>query len=501
VSEGSRFSIYQVSTADKDGGAEAVAFNLFQSYRERGHVSVLAVGTKRTPDDGIVVIDNDRCRGNWARLCVGLANRMDPQRQRSGTRKFLRQLISYPIGQPARWFRIMNGHEDFDYPATRHLLDLLPTHPDILHCHNLHGGYFDLRALPWLSRRLPVVLTLHDAWLSSGHCAHSPSECEQWKTGCAKCSHISLPRRILTDGSAFNWRVKQGILLRSRLFVVTPSRWLLERMRDSILAPSIIGCRVIPNGVDLRIFQPGDRSQARSSVGFRDEERVILFVAHGIRENPWKDYPMLRSAVEALVRMEGGRKVRLVGLGESHGIESFGKDIMLQFVPYQTDEHVVAQYYRAADIYVHPSRIDTFPNTVLEAMACGIPVVASRVGGIAEQVDEGVTGFLVESGNGPQMAERLTCLLENHSLRRSMGKEGEARVRALFDINMQTRAYLDLYETLISHRMARSEICLSDDPDDRPRGTESPSVPAWSSKLLNAKGASTPTTKRKTSNN
>jgi hypothetical protein len=65
--------------------------------------------------------------------------------------------------------------------------------PDIVHCHNLHGEYFDLHALDWLSARVPVVITMHDAWLLSGHCVHSLG-CGRWETGCGKCPDDSLSR-------------------------------------------------------------------------------------------------------------------------------------------------------------------------------------------------------------------------------------------------------------------------------------------------------------------
>src|SRR5262249_33071397 len=123
------------------------------------------------------------------------------------------------------------GLEDFNYPATRALFRTPPDRPDIIHCHNLHGSYFDLQLLPPLSQAFPVVLTLHDAWLLSGHCALS-FDCNRWQTGCGECPDLSIYPAIKRDSTAYNWRRKRDILARSRLYVATPSRWLMDRVKS-----------------------------------------------------------------------------------------------------------------------------------------------------------------------------------------------------------------------------------------------------------------------------
>ena len=97
-------------------------------------------------------------------------------------------------------------------------------------------------------------------------------------------------------------------------------------------------------------------------------------------------------------------------LGEASPPERIG-DVEIRFVPYLKDPRKVARYYQAADLYLHPARADTFPTTILEALACGIPVVATAVGGIPEQVMEGQTGFLVPVGDARALARRVIDLL------------------------------------------------------------------------------------------
>ncbi len=109
----------------------------------------------------------------------------------------------------------------------------------------------------------------------------------------------------------------------------------------------------------------------------------------------------------------------------------------------------IARYYQAADLYLHPARADTFPNTVLEALTCGTPVVASAVGGIPEQVVEGRTGFLVPVGDARAMAERVLALLADEGLRLQMGRQAAEGAARRFGVERVVGEYLAFYEEMM----------------------------------------------------
>src|SRR5262245_11563282 len=379
---GQALRILQVCTYDTIGGAERIASNLFQTYRARGYGSWLAVGHKLGIDPNVLLIPNHKRRRSWSRSLPGEAS--CSQFPESPVQKVsrLRALVD-AIAEPGKALDRYCGREDFRFPGTWELLNLCRQQPDIVHCHNLHGGYFDLRALPWLSQQVPIVLTLHDAWLLSGHCAHSFG-CERWKTGCGKCPDLSIYPAIRRDATAYNWRRKRSIYINSRLYVSTPCQWLMQKVVQSMLAPAIVETRIIPNGVDLRVFRPANRRAVRAMLRVPDDAKVLLFAANGIRNNIWKDFQTMRAAIARVAdRLHG--QIVLFALGEDAPPERLGH-ASIRFVPYQRDPRSVAQYYQAADLYVHAARADTFPTTVLEALACGTPVVATAVGGIPEQV-------------------------------------------------------------------------------------------------------------------
>lgn len=441
--------ILQVSQSDIEGGAAKIAFELHHAYRQRGHEAWLAVSRHKSQASAIKIINHNAYHHHpWARICLQVSHLLTPLTQRSRQVRRVQRLIEY-IGQPSRLQAMLAGHEEFDFPATWHLLDLPPQHPELVHLHNLHSNYFDLRALPWLSKQLPVVLTLHDAWLLAGHCAHS-FDCQRWQSGCGNCPDLSIPPRLLRDGTAYNWQRKRDIYAQCRFYVATPSRWLMEKVEKSMLAEGIAEARLIPHGVDQTIFHPASKQAVRASLGLSPDAIILLFAATSIRKNRWKDYQTLHSAVALTAQQLPNKEKELIfiALGEEAEPERIG-DAQIRFVPLQNNPQAVAQYYQAADIYLHAAKADTFPNVILEALSCGTPVVATAVGGIPEQVEEGVTGFLVPAGDSESMAERILKLIASEPLRHSMGQNGSRQAKRAFDAKRMIDDYLTWYDEIL----------------------------------------------------
>lgn len=433
--------ILQVSTADIAGGAEKVASDLFRAYRRRGFDSSLAVAVKVTADSDVIPIPNESQRSQWAKFWLGLSSRTPNQ-----TTQLVR--LGMKMAEPWRTVQQLIGREDFSFPGSWQLLKLTRNRPNIVHCHNLHGDYFDLRALPWLTSQLPVFFTLHDAWLLSGHCAHS-FDCDRWLTGCGHCPDLTIYPAIRRDATAYNWRRKQDIFKASRIYLATPCRWLMEKVNESILKPAIQEARVIPYGIDTSIFRPLPKSNARTMLGLSPDSRVLLFTANRIRNSIWKDYAVLREAVAQAAAQTKTGKLVFVALGEEAPSENLG-NAEVRFIPFQKNPEDVARFYQAADIYVHAARADTFPNVILEALACGTPVVASAIGGIPEQVEHGRTGFLVPPGDAASMTKAIVELLENDELRERMAKTAAETARVRFNLDREVDAYLQWYQERLS---------------------------------------------------
>jgi len=162
-----------------------------------------------------------------------------------------------------------------------------------------------------------------------------------------------------------------------------------------------------------------------------------------------------------------GRRILLLAVGEVAPGERSGR-VEVRFLPYERAPHLVARFYQCADLYVHPAWADNFPLTVLEALACGVPVVATAVGGIPEQVkseriaadDRGcesygadeATGILVPERNANALAEALVTLVGNDGLRETLGANAARDAAARFDLQTQVDRYLDWYAEILADR-------------------------------------------------
>jgi D-inositol-3-phosphate glycosyltransferase len=208
---------------------------------------------------------------------------------------------------------------------------------------------------------------------------------------------------------------------------------------------------VVPCGVDIERFRPRHRSQVRQRLGIPQKERVVLFVG---RIEPLKGIDVLLRAVSKLdgefrVLVIGGdgkdlaRKGELSALASQLGIAD--RITFLDAVPHGD----LPLYYNAADVCVVPSYYESFGLVAVEAMACGLPVIASRVGGLKETVQDGQTGYLVPWLCPEPFAERLELLLNNEPLRRSLGREARAAAERFRWSEVAARVE-DVYHDLVS---------------------------------------------------
>ena len=429
--------ILSVNTMDRSGGAEKVASDLVARFRESGIPTTFAGGRKRG----------------------GIADIEFPQDQEYLPKN---DIAPKPADTTQRNEEYSSGTEDFNFPGTWDLLSFASERYDLLHLHNLHGGYFDLRALPWLSHQIPTVMTLHDAWLTSGHCAHS-IDCKRWQQGCGECPDLDIYPSIQADNTAFNWNRKVQIISDSRLHIVTPSNWLMDKFRASILWPHFLSKNVIPNGVDNSIYYSGSKDEARDLLNLPVNSVILLSVFNVIKNNPFKDFDASLRIVNWLSKRHTDQPVYWICIGSKGPNTEVGNATAI-FVPYQDNEDVLATFYRAADIFLHIALADTFPNVVLEALSCGCPVASTSVGGIPEQIksifpvldekhgdfdETTATGLIVRPGDERELVNQLSYLLDTPDLLLKLSCNAAEEGILRFNESKTTKSYIECFSKIL----------------------------------------------------
>jgi glycosyltransferase involved in cell wall biosynthesis len=437
-------NILTLNTEVLGGGANQVAISLFNSYEKAGHNSRILNAIYQSKDKRIQIIDNDGFRNPVFKLTQKLLQ-VSLRKAVPILPKLFRLLLAG--SEPIRTLKRINGREDFHQPATRHLMNLVNPRPQVIHAHNLFGNYFDLRQLPRLSSQVPFILTLHDMWAFTGHCSH-PLGCKRWEQACGHCPRLDLPPSLPKDGTAANLSIKKRIYAKSHLNVATPSQWLMDQVNQSILKPGITNAKVIPNGIDQGVFQPGDKAAARRHLNLPMEAHILLFLAAGNRSNPWKDYETLDTTVQMLSNKLQGQRLILLASGQLEK-ENHHKNVEVRHIPWLDDKAALVHYYHASDLYLHAAHAENFPNVILESLSCGLPVIGTRTGGIPEQIQGDLNGHVVPQGDPEAMAGKAHDLLCQPETLARFSKNAADQARGTYSLERMVREYLCWFEELL----------------------------------------------------
>jgi glycosyltransferase involved in cell wall biosynthesis len=340
-----------INTYDKGGGAAKIAYQLLNNSNSTFEFN-LFVKFKKTKDSRVHILEEPK------------------------------------INKVTRWFIEMERFGDWlDFSKTN-AFSLLSSEfyskSQIIHLHNLHGGYFSYVSIPALVSSKKIIWTLHDDHLLTGHCASSLN-CENWKSRCGNCPDLTIYPPIKKDNTRNLFREKQRVLKKLNPTIVCPSEWLKRKIEFA--HPFLSDVRVINNGVDTDLFAPVDKKKIRKKYGLNQDATIIVFAAELSLKNPFKGG---ETAIETFKKLKHDN-VYFISIG-SQTEKISDRHIVFDYI---NDELLLAELYGLSDLLIYPSWSDNFPLVILEAMACGTPVLGSNVGGIPEIIRENCNGYLI----------------------------------------------------------------------------------------------------------
>ena len=320
---------------------------------------------------------------------------------------------------------------------------------DVVHLHWINQGMLSLKGIrKILNTGKPVVWTMHDIWPATAIC-HLTLDCRNFETQCAHCR--LLPGNGSTnDLSTQIWKRKQQMLNDRQITFVTCSQWLAGEAQKSAL---LKGQRVvsIPNPIDTHIYTPKDKQQARQRVGLPTEGRIILFASQRVT-NRNKGMGYLLEACRLLAEQYPEKKEDItVAILGGHAEEIEGQ-LPFRTCPlgYVNDEQRIVDIYNAADVFVLPSLSENLPNTIMEAMACGVPSVGFRIGGIPEEIDHQQNGYVTDYCSSEDLARGIwwTLFEADHEAVRHACLQ---KVAHNYSQQSVANRYLEVYESLHHH--------------------------------------------------
>ncbi len=324
--------------------------------------------------------------------------------------------------------------------ATRKLCrELLCIQPDVVHLHNLHSNYIHLpELLRFLGeQKISTLITIHDSWMfTCGYCAHYfYHNCDQWNKGCTNC--VAVKKALRKDGAKM-YRIKENLYSRiPNLAINGVSQWTTDAAGRGMLKTAKIK-QCIYNWVDTEQFKPqNNAAEIREKYGIPAHHKLILGVSQG-----WSENKGLKEFLKIADELRDQATVILVG--QDNGIP---KRENLKCIGFTNDRQELIELYSAADLFVNPSRAETFGLVTAEALSCGTPVVAYNNSGSAELVAP-QCGALAPDGDADSLVSLTRRVLENP--KESYSAQCRQWVLENFHKQTQLQKYVELYEQIIS---------------------------------------------------
>ena len=320
---------------------------------------------------------------------------------------------------------------------------------DLLHLHWINFGFLSIDTLRNLfALKKPIVWTLHDQWAFTGGCHYSRG-CDHFLNHCHACPYLKKPGERDLSYRIFEQKVR--LFDTANVLFTPPSRWLAdEAMRSTLLRR--FPFTVIPYAIDQNQFCLVDRADANAFLDLPTNSIPRLLFGSANVTDTRKGFRYFAEALTLLHQQHPNLTPEILVFGK-------GRSYLFDELPYPirqlgiltTEDEIVAAY-NAADVMVVPSLEDNLPNTVIESLACGTPVVAFRTGGIPEMIDHQQNGYLATVGSAQELADGLAFVLTHPNpvlLRQNARQSAEL----LFSEDVVAVQYIELYHSLMSERV------------------------------------------------
>ncbi|MEA5141821.1 glycosyltransferase family 4 protein [Arcicella rigui] len=414
-----------LSTFDTFGGASIAAFRLNKALNDNGLDSKMIVQDKKGKAPNVETIAT-----NWFLKKVALA-------------RFAFDRYQFAFYEKSKAVRFIFSQAKIGIDVSQ---NTLIKKSDIIHLHWINFGFLSLDAIQKLiETQKPIVWTLHDMWLFTGGC-HYSRDCTQYQQSCGNCSEF-LKKPSPTDLSNQVWQAKQKLLQNANISVVACSQWLAEKAKTSAL---LKGKKIvsIPNPIDTSLFKPTEKPIAQQHFHLDPTKRYILFAAAKISDVR-KGFAYFKEALEILKKEYSvdNKAVELIIFGQTQASDFENLPFKVNALGKLSDLATISFAYSAASVFVISSLEDNLPNTIMESLACGTPVVGFETGGIPEMIEHQQNGYLAPFKSAEGLAKGIFWTLYQADYE-SLCENARKKVLSTYAEEVVAQQYQALYESL-----------------------------------------------------
>lgn len=356
----------------------------------------------------------------------------------------------YPIGNivdhkvHALLSRLVGKQGYFSHKATKTLIESLSRiSPDVVILRVLHGNYINLPMLLQFlaSKDIASVIVLHDCWYFTGHCNYYSSvDCFKWKKECHQCPRLhdgggNNSWFFDTSSKVFRDKMRNFSLI-NKLAVIGVSNWITEEASVAPVFSKVKIIRRIYNWIDTSIFYQNKDNNIRTRLDINVDDFVVLGVASG-----WKGHKGLNEFIEIAVK---NSDCRVVLVGKMDMEVSLPTNLLAVGSIENTRE--LAKYYNMADVFISPSKQETFGKVIAEALACGTPCIVNNTTAMPELVADGC-GYVVDNNNVDDYCRYIRMVKDKK--KSSFSKNCINKAHTSFNRNNNIEQYLRLFDELI----------------------------------------------------
>jgi glycosyltransferase involved in cell wall biosynthesis len=319
---------------------------------------------------------------------------------------------------------------------------------DIIHLHWINHAFLrpeDIALLANLNK--PIVWTFHDSNAFTGGC-HVRYDCDHFMKECGDCPVLKYSGA--DDSSHRIWKRKLKAYSKLNLNIIAPSKWMAESVKKSSLLASSDFVN-IPNTLDTAVFKPSEKLEARKKLGLNPDKFLLMSGFMPSRKDLHKGTTYLKEAIELFISKHkiSPDSVELIVFGNRNEKNVPEFPIKTTFLGTISDDEKLALCYSAADAFLAPSLEDNLPNTVMESLACGTPVIAFTTGGIPDMVSHKYNGYLAEYKSSVDLAAGIFWLYKEAN-RVELNVHARQTVEAHFSEQIIAQQHIELYKSLLN---------------------------------------------------